>query len=155
LTRSTSATTTPAVSEAELEVASRLRLAITRMARRLRQESGSDLGPSQLAALATVERHGPLTPSELAERERIRRPGATRILARLAEAGLVERLPDPADGRSAIVSIRAEGRSLLRRLRRRKTAYLATRIRELPESDRRTLARAAEVLERLLESDRA
>jgi DNA-binding MarR family transcriptional regulator len=125
------------------------------MARRLRQESGSDLGPSQLAALATLERHGPLTPSELAERERIRRPGATRIIARLAEAGLVERLRDPADGRSAIVSIGNEGRSLLRRLRRRKTAYLATRIRDLSEADRRTLARAAEVLERLLESEKA
>jgi DNA-binding MarR family transcriptional regulator len=155
LTKSTSTTTAYSGRSAELQVASRLRLAITRMARRLRQESGSDLGPSQLAALATLERHGPLMPSELAERERIRRPGATRILARLAEAGLVERLPDPADGRSAIVSIGDDGRSLLRRLRRRKTAYLATRIRELPESDRRTLARAAEVLERLLESERA
>jgi DNA-binding MarR family transcriptional regulator len=155
LTKSTSTTTAYSGRSAELQVASRLRLAITRMARRLRQESGSDLGPSQLAALATLERHGPLMPSELAERERIRRPGATRILARLAEAGLVERLPDPADGRSAIVSIGDDGRSLLRRLRRRKTAYLVTRIRELPESDRRTLARAAEVLERLLESERA
>jgi len=155
LTGSTSTTAAHAGRSAELQVASRLRLAITRMARRLRQESGSDLGPSQLAALATLERHGPLTPSELAEREGIRRPGATRILARLAEAGLVERVPDPADGRSAIVSIADQGRSLLRRLRRRKTAYLATRLRELPESDRRTLARAAEVLERLLESERA
>jgi DNA-binding MarR family transcriptional regulator len=152
---STTATSGSPATGPELQLAARLRLAITRMARRLRQESGSDLGPSQLAALATLERHGPLTPSELAERERIRRPGATRILARLAEAGLVERLPDPADGRSAIVSVSDTGRSLLRRLRRRKTAYLATRIRELPREDVRALARAAEVLERLLESEKA
>ena len=65
------------------ELASRLRMAITRTARRLRQESGTDLGPSQTAALATIDRDGPLTPSELAQVERIQRPMATRIVARL------------------------------------------------------------------------
>jgi DNA-binding MarR family transcriptional regulator len=124
------------------------------MARRLRQESGADLGPSQVAALATIERHGPLPPSELAERERIKRPSATRILARLGEAGLVERIPDPADGRAAIVNVSSDGRALLRRLRQRKTAHLATRIRELPADDVRTLARATEVLEAMLEGER-
>ena len=135
----------------EIELAARLRLAITRTARRLRQESGSDLGPSQLAALATIERQGPLAPSELAERERIKRPTATRVLARLVEAGLVERIPDPTDGRSAIVSVTPDGRALLRRLRQRKTAYLAKRLRELPDRDVEALARAAEVLEAILE----
>jgi DNA-binding MarR family transcriptional regulator len=135
----------------DIELASRLRLAITRTARRLRQESGTDLGPSQVAALATIERQGPLAPSELAERERIKRPTATRILARLAEAGLVERIPDPTDGRSAIVSVTPDGRALLRRLRQRKTAYLAKRLRELPDRDVQALARAAEVLEGILE----
>ena len=135
----------------DIELAARLRLAITRTARRLRQESGTDLGPSQVAALATIERQGPLAPSELAERERIKRPTATRILARLAEAGLVVRIPDPSDGRSAIVSISPDGRALLRRLRQRKTAYLAKRLRELPDQDVRALARAAEVLEGILE----
>jgi DNA-binding MarR family transcriptional regulator len=147
-------TTLPAASGREAELPSRLRLAITRMARRLRQEAGSDLGPSQLAALATIERHGPLAPSELAERERIKRPTVTRILARLEAAGLVARVPDPADGRSAIVSISGEGRALLRRLRQRKTAYLARRLRELPAEDREAMARAAELLERLLEEER-
>jgi DNA-binding MarR family transcriptional regulator len=135
----------------DIELAARLRLAITRTARRLRQESGTDLGPSQVAALATIERQGPLAPSELAERERIKRPTATRILARLAEAGLVVRIPDPSDGRSAIVSISPDGRALLRRLRQRKTAYLAKRLRELPDRDVQALARAAEVLEGILE----
>lgn len=151
----TEATTTiPAASEREAELPSRLRLAITRMARRLRQEAGSDLGPSQLAALATIERHGPLAPSELAQRERIKRPTVTRILARLESAGLVTRVRDPADGRSAIVSISPEGRALVRRLRQRKTAYLAKRLRELPPEDREAMARAAELLERLLEEER-
>ena len=135
----------------DLEVAARLRLAITRTARRLRQEAGTDLGPSQVAALATIDRHGPLAPSELAERERVKRPTATRILARLAEAGLVERIPDPEDGRGAIVSVSPDGRALLRALRQRKTAYLARRLRELPARDIHTLARAAAVLEGMLE----
>ena len=143
----------PPPSAPDRELPARLRLAITRMARRLRQEAGTDLGPSQVAALATIERHGPLAPSELAERERIKRPTATRILSRLLEAGLVERLPDPSDGRAAIVSATPEGRSLLKRLRQRKTAYLATRLRELPAEDVETLARAADVLERLLEEE--
>jgi len=152
LSKATETITVPEVTATrDIELAARLRLAITRTARRLRQESGSDLGPSQVAALATIERQGALSPSQLAERERIKRPTATRILARLAEAGLVVRIPDPSDGRSAIVSISSDGRALLRRLRQRKTAYLAKRLRELPDQDLRALARAAEVLEGILE----
>jgi DNA-binding MarR family transcriptional regulator len=63
----------------------------------------------------------------------------------------VVRIPDPSDGRSAIVSISPDGRALLRRLRQRKTAYLAKRLRELPDQDMQALARAAEVLEGILE----
>ncbi|SRR5581483_1200197 len=137
--------------EAKEELAPRLRWAITRMARRLRQESGVDLGPSQVAALATVERHGPLSPSELAERERIKRPTATRIVGHLEAAGLVERVRDPADGRASILSVTAEGRALLRRLRERKTAYVAKRLAAMSTEDRRTLERAAELLEGMLE----
>jgi DNA-binding MarR family transcriptional regulator len=152
LSKATKTITVPdATATRDIELAARRRLAITRTARRLRQESGTDLGPSQVAALATIERQGPLAPSELAERERIKRPTATRILARLAEAGLVVRIPDPSDGRSAIVSISPDGRALLRRLRQRKTAYLAKRLRELPDQDVQALARAAEVLEGILE----
>jgi DNA-binding MarR family transcriptional regulator len=134
--------------------AARLRLAIVRTARRLRQEafgSGRQLTPTAVAALATVERHGPLTPSELAEIERVKRPSATRTLRGLTEAGLVDRAPDPADGRSALVSVTAAGRERLRRLRGRKNAYLARRMRDLPAEDLETLERAAAILEALLE----
>jgi DNA-binding MarR family transcriptional regulator len=136
------------------ELPSRLRLVITRTARRLRQEAGTELGPSQTAALATIERHGPLTPSELAAHERVKRPTATRIVARLEAEGLVARVADPADGRSFTVSITSAGSALMRRLRTRKNAYLARRLRGLERDDLRTLARAAEILEGLLEGDR-
>jgi DNA-binding MarR family transcriptional regulator len=137
------------------ELASRLRLAITRMARRLRQEAGGELTPSQLAALATIERHGPITPSELADRERVQRPSATRALAILDGRGLVVRQPDPSDGRSALISVSAQGRALLRALRGRKTAYLARLLRDLETEDLAALDRAAEIIEDLLARERA
>src|SRR3954466_14475820 len=95
------------------DLAGRLRLAVTRTARRLRQEAGGGLSPTLSAALATVDRHGPLTPSELAERERIRRPTATRLVARLVAEGLVGRTADPGDGRSSLLAATSAGKMLL------------------------------------------
>jgi DNA-binding MarR family transcriptional regulator len=134
--------------------AARLRLAIVRTARRLRQEAvgtGAELTPTAVSALASVERHGPLTPSELARIERVKRPTATRTLRVLGEAGLVDRASDPADGRSALVSVNAAGRERLRRLRGRKNAYLARRMRDLSADDVEVLERAAAILEGILE----
>ena len=140
-------------SQADLAV--RLRLVIARTARRLRQEAGEELSPSQAAALATIDRHGPLTPSELAARERIQRPTATRVIARLEEAGLVDRTGDPDDRRSCLVGVAPEGRGLLARVRTRKDAYLSRRLRDLDADERATLDRAAAILERVLEGDAA
>jgi len=139
------------------DLAARLRMAIVRTSRRLRQEAaeaGSELTPTAVSALATVERHGPLTPSELAGIERIKRPTATRILRVLVVGGLIDRAPDPDDGRSALLSVNAAGRGRLRRLRGRKNAYLARRMRDLPDEELRTLERAAEILEGMLEEPR-
>ena len=140
-------------SQADLAV--RLRLVIARTARRLRQEAGSELSPSQAAALATIDRHGPLTPSELADRERIKRPTATRVIAWMEQAGLVDRTRDPQDGRSSLVTLAPAGRVLLDRVRTRKDVYLARRLRELDPEERATLDRAAAILERVLEGDGA
>ncbi len=140
------------------ETAAHLRLAIVRTARRLRQEAfaaegGGQLSPSLSSALASVENHGPLTPSELADRERIKRPTATRIVAKLEQLGLVTRTQDPADGRAWLVATTREGRELMRRLRTRKNAYLAKRLRDLDPDDVAALERAAAILERLLEEE--
>jgi DNA-binding MarR family transcriptional regulator len=135
----------------ENELASRLRHAIARSARRLRQEAGTDLSPSLTAALATIERFGPLTPSELASRERVTRPTVTRIVYRLEEAALVTRAADPADGRSALITVTPAGRALLAAARTRKDAFLSARLDALGPEDRATLERAAALLEGMLE----
>lgn len=138
--------------------AARLRMAIVRTARRLRQEAASEatgLTPTSTAALATIDRHGPLTPSELAEIERVKRPTVTRTLGCLDREGLIERTPDPADGRSALVRVNGAGRERLRRLRGRKNAYLAKRMKDLPAEDLATLERAAAILEGMLEGERS
>jgi DNA-binding MarR family transcriptional regulator len=121
----------------------------------MRQEANPELGPASLAALASIDRHGPLTPSEVAKLERIQRPTATRLLANLTEKGLVSRAADPTDGRCSIVTATPEGTALLKRLRSRKNAYLAQRMKDLPEEDVATLDRAAEILEQVLEGERA
>ena len=116
----------------------------------MRQEAGSDLSPSLTAALSTVERHGPLTPSELATRERIQRPTATRVLSRLEEEGLIQRTADLYDRRSSLVAVTGKGSELLDELRTRKTAFLAQRLETLEPEERATLERAADILERVL-----
>ena len=138
------------------DVAAKLRLAIVRTGRRLRQEAAAEsagLTPTSTAALATIERHGPLTPSEVAGIERVKRPTMTRTLGCLEREGLIERTPDPGDGRSSLVAVNAAGRERLRRLRRRKNAYLARRMRDLTGEEIATLERAAEILDRMREGE--
>lgn len=121
----------------------------------MRQEAGGGLSPTLSAALASIDNHGPLTPSELADRERVKRPTATRLIANLEDAGLVARTADPADRRSSLIAVTPEGLDLLRTLRTRKDAYLAQRLARLTADEREALARAADLLERLLEEDPA
>lgn len=134
------------------EIAARLRLAIARTSRRLRQESGHGLTPSLSSALATIQAWGPLTPSELAERENVARTGVTRMIRRLEQAGLIARERDASDGRSYRVVITDDGTALLKAARGRSKAYLARALRTLPDDERDILARAAEILERLLDT---
>ena len=131
-------------------VASSLRLAVMRLARRLRAErSDSALTISQIAALSTLERSGPLTPRELAAAERVQPPSMTRIAASLEAAGLVTRTDHPSDGRQVLLAASPEGAAMVREDRRRRDAWLAQRLRDLPPEDLEVLRRAAVVLERL------
>ncbi len=131
------------------ELAGRLRLAVTRLARQLRQTADSDLSPTQASVLATVSASGPLALGELAELERVASPTITKVIALLHEKGLVEKLTDPADRRFVRVSLTPEGQALLERTRARKTAWLARQLQELPPAEREQLEAATEVLEHL------
>ena len=131
------------------ELTTQLRLSVTRLARKLRREGDPGVTPTLLAALSTIERHGPITAGGLADHEQVERPTVTRLLASLGTRGLIERTTDPLDGRVTWLQINAEGRKLLQRTRRRKDEYLANRIRQLSPEDRTSLRRAAEILERL------
>ena len=131
-------------------LASALRLAVMRLARRMRAERAeSSLSLTALAALASVERLGPVTLGDLAAAERVRPPSMTRVVTGLHEAGLVAREPHPTDGRQVLLTVTADGAALLREDRRRREAWLAQRLRDLDDDDREVLRRAAAVLDRL------
>jgi DNA-binding MarR family transcriptional regulator len=131
------------------ELPAQLRLGVMRLARRLRQETPGQVTPSMQSALSMLDRHGPLTLGELASLERVAPPSMTRIAARLEEAGLVVRSADTGDRRVARVAVSPEGRRLLKDIRGRRDAYLATRLRCFTQDERAVLDRALPLLERL------
>jgi DNA-binding MarR family transcriptional regulator len=130
-------------------LAARLRLAVTRLARKLRREAEPGITPSMLAALSSVDRQGPLTMSELCVVEQVQPPSMTRIVAALVDVGLVSRESDSSDGRVAWVTVTPQGRKLLDRSRGRKEAYLAKALRDLDAHELETLEEAAAILEGL------
>ena len=132
------------------ELASIMRVSVMRLSRRLRAErSDAGLTLTQIATLGTLDRHGPLTPRELAEHEKVQPPSMTRVLAHLEELGLIDRTPHESDGRQHLVSLTASAQALLKEDRRRREAWLAQRLAELTPSERDLLRAAAPLLERL------
>jgi DNA-binding MarR family transcriptional regulator len=140
-------------SDIDAALASRLRLVVMRLYRRLRRQGGGDLTPSQASALSSVDRLGPMTLGELSAAEGVRPPTLTKIVAALEEQGLVARQTDPRDRRVARVAATPAGAALLARARSTTDAYLASRLAALPPEDVAALARGVELLEQLLEAD--
>ena len=140
--------------EAVLPLASALRLVVARLARRLRQQAEPGVSPSMLSALASIERHGRMTLSDLASHERVQPPTVTATLARLESAGMVARETDLDDRRVSWVSLTPEGRRLVEANRSRKTEFLAKRLSRLEDDEREALARALPILEHLMEEER-
>jgi DNA-binding MarR family transcriptional regulator len=134
-----------------MEDVSRLRLAVMRLSRRLRQQAGEDITPSQLSVLSSVARLGPLSHGELAAAERVKAPTVTRIVDALEDAGLVARKVDPADKRCSIVELTADGRRRLEVIRSNRDAWLAKRMEALGAKERAMLERALPILERLVD----
>jgi DNA-binding MarR family transcriptional regulator len=131
------------------EIATRLRVSATRLARRLRQQADLGLTPSQLSALVSVERHGPVTLGALAEHERVAPPSVTKVVAKLEAAGLVERRLDERDRRVTWISVTTLGHNRLAKTRERKNAWLTARLAQLDDEQRRRLADALDALDAL------
>ena len=136
------------------QLAGRLRLVVTRLNRRLRQQGETGLGASTFSALATISRRGPLSLGELAALEGVKPPSITTTVAALEAQGLVTRVADPADRRVARVTVTPRGRLRLLRSRTRKTAYLAARLEALDERQLQVLEEAATILEQTVEEER-
>jgi DNA-binding MarR family transcriptional regulator len=144
----------PAISPTHL--AGALRLAVARLARRVRQEgtsAGDDLTASRLAALTTIEALGSVTLGELAAIEQVQPPSMTRIVARLEEGGLVERQVDGNDRRIVRVRVTPVGKRLLVQTRTKRDEFLARRVARLTEDERELLERAIPLLEKLQDDD--
>ena len=149
--RTTPTTTAPGAARppAEANLAAQLRLSVARLHRRLRQSADPGLTISQLSALASIERSGPITLGDLARVEQVQPPTMTALAGKLEAAGLVERSIDVTDRRVHRVAVSPDGMRLLARHRKQKNAYLERRLATLSASDRATLARACEIMEEL------
>jgi len=128
-------------------LASDLSLAVVRLARQLRfRRPDSPVSLTQLSALATVAKEGPLTPGALAARERVRPPSMTRVIASLVDLGLVDRNAHPDDGRQVLISASAGGTDLIEAERRASREWLQQRLAELTADERATLLAAADLM---------
>ncbi len=131
-------------------LAKTLREAIIRFSRRVRQARPvGDLTFSQLSALTSLQLHGALTPRELADVERVQPPTMTKIVGKLEERGLVARTPHPTDGRQVILAATDEGRAIYAVHENARNEWLAVQLDQLSPEERDTLARAADILQRV------
>ena len=127
-----------------------LRIAVMRLARRLRTERDSDaMTPSQMAVLATLLREGPMSPGDLAVAERVQPPSMTRILHTLLEQGLVDRTAHPTDRRQVLYQVTAVAEKMVRRDRARRDQWLSQRLAMLSEEELAAVEAAIPLLNRL------
>jgi DNA-binding MarR family transcriptional regulator len=131
-------------------VADRLHSAAIHLLRGLRRNDAAlGVGPAKLSALSVLVFGGPRSVGALARAEQVRLPTMSRLVTALERDGLVTRVPDPKDGRSAIVHPTGVGRSVLRRGRDRRIADLTRRLDALTATDLEAIDRATALVERL------
>ena len=136
--------------EAPVDV-TRLRVALARLSRGLRRHELAGLTPTQLAALATVERSGPMRLGDLAAAEGIAPSTLTRLVTALEDSGYVRRFADPSDARASTLAITPRGQDALARIRTESTLVLTASLGLLTAAQRSALAEALPVLEQLAE----
>ena len=129
---------------------SELRVALTRIARRLRAQRGqADLSEGHFGVLSVLHKHGEMSPGALAEHERTRPPSMTRAVNALAGLGLVEKIEHATDRRQVVVRLTEAGAREVAETRRRRDAWLTQQLSQLTPDERETLARAADILNRI------
>ena len=133
------------------ETATRLRYAITRLSRRLRQSSLGGVSPAQASMLAVVSRLKRPSLGDLAAAEQVSPPSVTRLVRDMERLGLIERVTDDLDRRCTRVTITAQGRRELAAIRRRKDEFLERALAALPVAERRRAGELAELLETILD----
>ena len=148
---------TPLQTRSDAGLATALRISVSRLARRLRAERMAKglepgLSDTQLAALSALERHGAMTPGELAEHEKVQPPSMTRVITVLEDRGLVMRAPHATDRRQVVLTATEQGNAVVQQSRRLREAWLAKRLRELTPQERALLRQAAPILEKLSQS---
>jgi DNA-binding MarR family transcriptional regulator len=136
------------------DIAGALRVSIGLLLRRLRQtQAEGELTLPESSALARLDRGGPATASALAKLEQISPQSMGATLGALEARGLVERRPDPADGRRVVLSVTGAGRDVLRDKRNARTQRLAKALSSgFTPGELRLLVAAAPLLERLAQS---
>jgi DNA-binding MarR family transcriptional regulator len=147
-TSQTARTTQSAHPPSLAHLANDLRLACMRISRRVRFESTQLVAPHQLSVMARLEGKA-LTPRELAAIECVSPPSMTRTVAALVERGLVGRQDDPMDGRQVFLSLTAQGLLTLKETRRKRDAWMASRLKGISADEREVLIRASVILTRL------
>jgi DNA-binding MarR family transcriptional regulator len=145
---------TAGISASALRAAHDVRTGVGRLRRRLREtQDRRGLSPSQTSVLSRLDRHGSASASELAAAERVRPQSVAMTIGALEERGLVERRPDPTDGRRHLVSISGAGRAFLEDTRAGGEEWLARALQErLDEGERRMLIDAMALLERVADA---
>ncbi|OBJ98500.1 MarR family winged helix-turn-helix transcriptional regulator [Mycobacterium sp. 1245852.3] len=140
------------ISESAVAAARDIRVVFSRLRRRLKDIATDGLTPSQTAVLTRLWKEGPSSASVLAGAEQVRPQSMATILAALGQRGLIERKPDPNDGRRQRVSLTPAGKRRAESGRRAREEWLARAIHErYTEAERRVIVDALSLLERLTE----
>ncbi|MFL6098955.1 MAG: MarR family winged helix-turn-helix transcriptional regulator [Actinomycetales bacterium] len=129
----------------------RLYVALGRLTRSLRREAAAPVSHGVLSALVTVVKEGPIRSGELAAREGVAPPSMTKVVTSLEQAGYVERVPDPGDGRAALISATVAGRALVESTLELRLHGLTRRIEALGPDEAAALVAAMPALEALAE----
>jgi DNA-binding MarR family transcriptional regulator len=134
----------------DADTITRLRTVICQLSRRLNASTPNvGLTPSQISVLGSVAANSPIGVGELAEVEGLNATMVSRIVGKLQDAGLIERLTDPHDRRVARIKVTPAGRRTLVRIRRERTQALVESIDGMTEDEAASLLGALPALESL------